>query len=272
MNGISDFTTELEEIQYSPGYINELEHKIQFLEKQNKCYKEYKLEAERLQMELKHITTLKETYEEKYNEASMKLLYIEDDDSIIFSESEQVKTLNQKVSILLHANQDLLKEIEENKKWIQEITNERDLLKDSIKKLQNSIKALELQVETKEFQAIDASNKSQSKLISEEDSHSQIKIDLESSLKLFKKVSIEEPEKKSASPEQKNSARNSFKCNTLAISVSPVARSMNTPKLAIGRFSPSRQSPKLKHLKKKSQYIPSFLRKPSKDVKKINVT
>ena len=78
--------------------------------------------------------------------------------------------------------------------------------------------------------------------------------------------SFEEFNKKSLSPVPVSYLRNSVK--TSAIKFYPVAFSMSTPKVNIGRGSPTRQSIKNNHLKKKSQYIPSFLRKPNKVIKK----
>ena len=143
MYGISDFATEFEEIHYSPGYISELEHKIKFLEKENNSLTEYKLESERLKLELQQMNELKDAYEEKYDEANLKLLFI-DDDSMIFSESEQIKTLNQKIIVLLHANEDLRKEIEENKVFTKEILNERDELLTKNTQLENLVKELRI--------------------------------------------------------------------------------------------------------------------------------
>ena len=86
---------------------------------------------------------LKDAYEEKYDEANLKLLFI-DDDSMIFSESEQIKTLNQKIIVLLHANEDLRKEIEENKVFTKEILNERDELLTKNTQLENLVKELRI--------------------------------------------------------------------------------------------------------------------------------
>lgn len=265
MYAINDFTTELEDIQYSPGYTSELEHRIHALEQQNAMLKDYKFEAERLEMELKHVTTLKDTYEEKYNEASMKLLYIEDDDSLIFSETEQVKTLNQKISILLHANDDLRHEIEQQKDSISRITKERDYFRDQLLEIERKSKTLPQARESvlerrPETCFADLDLKKPEDFLNDSKNY-------ESLIEKPKDLMPEIMSKTSTSPTTFKSPRSSMKNMALTISLSPVARSMNTPKLK-EKTAVSRQSPKLKHSKKKSQYIPSFLRKPNRIAKK----
>lgn len=249
MLGLGEFTTELEEIHYSPGYITELEQKIQSLERQNQGLKEFKLETERLQMELAHVTTLKDTYEEKYNEVSMKLLYIDDDDSGIFSESEQVKTLNQKVAILLHANQDLLKEVKESKEANLLIAKEKQELQSKIQKL------------------LEIPNQKPGKILTFEAFTQYSEETFGDSSQNFNKSSMCEKNTSISPLPQRPSMGNKGK--PFIICPSPSAFIANSPKSTIERPSPSMPSPKLKHLKKKSHYFPSFLRKP---VKKSIVT
>jgi hypothetical protein len=139
MNITNDFTTELEDVQYSPAYVTDLERKIKILEAKNAELNQNKLECEKLFLELRRMTSLKESFEEKYNEASMKLLYMDDDESFMFNEAEQIRNLNQKLSILVHANQDLQEEVHELKDWNQRIIDENSLLKEKIikKELKN---------------------------------------------------------------------------------------------------------------------------------------
>ena len=57
--------------------------------------------------------------------------------------------------------------------------------------------------------------------------------------------------------------------NHLALSTTQLMRSTNTPKPPQESTSPTLPSPKLKHLKKRSHYFPSFLRKPTKPLKRV---
>ena len=130
MSATNDFTTELEDVNFSPAYVAEIEKKIKSLEGKNEELLQVKLECEKLSLELIYMTRLKEEYEEKYNEASIKLLYLDDDESFMFREDERINSLNQKLSILVHANQDLRDEIQELKKWNQRIIDENLELKE----------------------------------------------------------------------------------------------------------------------------------------------
>ena len=244
MYGLSDFTTELEDIHYSPGYITELEHKIQFLEKQGQLCREYKLENDRLQMELHHITTLKDTYEEKYNEASMKLLYIEDDDSMIFSESEQINTLNQKIAILLHANQDLLQEIEEYKHTNESITKEKTILELQNAKLEHQLMLLTKQPKTLPTRSLCNSETSFIEILSQKFNRENTEYSMQ-----YKRFHSEEATSISPFPKRASVGARMPK-NHLALSTTQLMRSTNTPKPPQESTSPTLPSPKLKHLTK----------------------
>jgi hypothetical protein len=279
MHAISDFATELEEVHYSPGYIAELEQKINSLEHQNNCLKQYQLESEKFKLELKEMTSLKEEYEQRYEEASIKLLCIEDDDSLIFSETEQMKTLNQKISILIHANEDLRKELEKSYLSNKKITEERNEFKNRISQLEKLLGDLN-QTKTLDRNFIDGCTvigKDQESRIfeilfkTEDQKISQDHVAETPKKSFTREISMENLNKNSLSPIFEKSPRSSMNNNILKISVSPLARNINTPKLSRGRVSPFRTSPKLKHSKKKSQYMPSFMRKPFKVSKKLNV-
>lgn len=304
MNGFNDFTTELEDIHYSPGYVNELENRVKSLEQENLVMIGFKKECDKLNMELKHVMTLKDTYEEKYNEASIKLICIDDDDSLLFSETEQLKSLNEKIAILLHANKDLRKEIELNQENIDKIGMERDRYKAELldvqaksysqKTIQKSEKETmtdpELKILTKrksvsinedpiETQSLKHTKhkKSLNELMIEESVFSKFmnrktlntetdspdkqedheKLDSQDlfSKTFNSKIFIPDPKETIYWP-------------TFATSNSPFARNMNSPKIK-PKLVLSRQSPKVKQAKKaKSTYIPSFMRKTNKVVKK----
>ena len=332
LNSLSDFKPDLLDVQYSPGYLKELEHKIKQLEHQNDILQSYKSECDRLNMELKHISTLKDTYEEKYNEASMKLIYIEDDDSLIFTESEQIKNMNEKVQILVHANEDLRKEVETSKTESIKLKQEIDNYKEKIKKIENSNNNLTQITETKEKTRLkleklaEISIKRNKKL---EKVDKETSMDLENSFKSKKKSasigddirdhfvekneSFDKSEKNNGKKNMTESSKgkkevekfvkrkkslegcNEFKnfktgeldqfsktfsnpinikinvekvfSPTLANSISPVTRDMNSPKFK-NKLALSRQSPKVKVKKQKSIYIPSFMRKSNKLIKK----
>lgn len=306
MFGVSDFTTELEDIQYSPGYVNELEQKIKSLELDNAALFRYKKECERLDIELKHVMTLKDTYEEKYNEASMKLICIDDDDdSLLFSENEQIKTLNEKIAILLHANEDLRKEIELKKSDLREAQVERDKFRalfldtqEKSLKLQNKETAEKETMTTSENQMkINRKSVSIDENILNVESVSHFKprineydLNLEESAfsKYMKRKSIytdtDSPEKLEDQDKSEQleifsktftskifitgPTCESLNSPTIATSNSPYARDMTSPKVK-PKLALSRQSPKVRQPKKqKSVYVPSFMRKKSKVGKK----
>ena len=306
MYGVSDFTTELEDIHYSPGYVNDLETKIKSLEQENSTLFGYMKECDKLNMELKHVMTLKDTYEEKYNEASIKLICIDDDDNLLFSETEQLKSLNEKIALLLHANKDLRKEIESSQENLEKIGKERDRYKTDLMDIQAKFNNLRQSIQTSEKatltdQELLMITKHKSVSICEDPvktqapKHIKLKKSLdqlileESAFSKFMNrktlnTETDSPDKPEDHERQDSQDLFSKTCNskifvpdikqetvlwpTYATSNSPFARNMNSPKLK-PKLVLSRQSPKAKQQKKaKSAYVPSFMRKTSKVVKK----
>lgn len=307
MFAVSDFTTELEDIQYSPGYVNELEQKIKSLEIDNAALFRYKRECERLDIELKHVMTLKDTYEEKYNEASMKLICIDDDDddSLLFGENEQIKTLNEKILILLHANEDLRKEIEFKKKEVGEVRQESD----KFKALYSDVQEKYLMLQNKEtsdketMTAPEIQMKIKRKSVSINENFIEVEpltnikpksgeydLNIEASAfsKYMKRKSVYTDTDSPDKPEDQEKSDpleifsktftskifitgptcESLNSPTIATSNSPYARDMTSPKIK-PKLALSRQSPKVRQPKKqKSAYVPSFMRKKSKVAKK----
>lgn len=246
MYSINDFTTELEDIHYSPMYITELEKKIKVLEHKNSELVRYKIQCEKLVLELNHIKNLKETFEEKYNQATLKLLYMDDEDSISFRESEQVKNLNQKCSIFMHANQDLKKEIEDLKAQNEKLNEEIRLL--------NSKNTLKI---AKKCEASTNTIDEPRVLIDKTQICNTKKDEKEDKSEYF----IDMPAKCNSILMHKDMSEKCFS----TYSVSPFGRTSATQftmqdkklsKRAGGRHSP-------KAFKSKSRYMPSFLRKSS---------
>lgn len=246
MYGINDFTTELEEVHYSPMYITELEKKIKVLEQKNSELFQFKIQCEKLSLELKHITNLKETYEEKYNEASLKLLYLNDEDSFIFTETEQLKTLNQKCSIFMHANEDLQKEIEDLKAIIEQLNDELQVERLKVKILPSK----KCEKSTNTF-GLD-----------------EILVDKAQIFNVRKSVNngkreylIEDPVKSSSILLTRDASDKCFS----TFSVSPFGRTTSTAFIRTSKNSAQNHGTKRspKGTKSKVRYVPSFLRKAS---------
>ena len=246
MYAINDFATELEEVHYSTMYVTDLEKKIKILEQKNSELYQYKIQCERLSLELKHVTNLKESYEEKYNEASMKLLYMDDEDSFIFTETEQVKTLNQKCSIFMHANEDLKIEIEDLKAIVERLNDELHLERSRGKVAQ--VKTCEKSTNTFGIEEI---------LVDK----AQI-FNVRKSTKVGKReYLIDDPIKSSSIFLTRDVSDKCFS----TFSVSPFGRTTSTPFIAnskkLGQNRGTARSPKGSKLK--ARYVPSFLRKTS---------
>ncbi|CAG9333053.1 unnamed protein product [Blepharisma stoltei] len=103
---------------YSPSILKQLEQQNAILEEENKQLRAtsyLKGELEKTRTELIRMTSLKEQFEEKYNEMAVKCMYLEIEDSMIYDENEQITLLNKKIEMLMHANEDLRKEAKKSK-------------------------------------------------------------------------------------------------------------------------------------------------------------
>ena len=142
----SDFNPSFTECHYSASYIKELEKKVAYLKEENRHLKSYSnlvSEVDRLKLELKHETSLREKYEQKYNNAYAKLIYLENEDSLVYEENEQISTLNQKVDMLVKANEQLQNEISKYYQKLQKATQEKEHYEQElIPKLKNELETL----------------------------------------------------------------------------------------------------------------------------------
>jgi hypothetical protein len=238
-----------------------------------------------------------------------------------------MKTLNEKVKILLHANEDLRKEAETSKSEVEQLKKDSKILKEKLKTLESSFNCLKVKknswnvekretffIKTRSVEKFDKEictdpenlhqNKRKSVSIGDDLREHQFFIEktdsFDKSDKSIGKKSenrmkhAKEPEKlvkRKKSLEMGQDIKN-FKSNdfeqfsktfsnpinikihvekvfspVVASSISPVTRDINSPKFK-NKLALSRQSPKVKGKKQKSIYIPSFMRKATKLVKK----
>lgn len=80
------------------------------LEEENKQLKNlgyYKAETERLRLELNYNNSLKDKYKNMYNEAAVKLMQLQNSDTVGCGDNEEVATLNQKIEFLVSTNEEL---------------------------------------------------------------------------------------------------------------------------------------------------------------------
>ena len=263
----------------------------------------------------------------------MKLIYIEDDDSLIFTESEQIKNMNEKVQILVHANEDLRKEVETSKAESVKLKQELNNYKKKLTNIEGSNNSFIKIPETKEKNpfkieklveicikrnktmekvdketymdtdnvlkskrksasigddirdhfaekndSIDKSEKTQGKKVpdglkgisgKEAEKFIKRKKSLEgcNDFKNFKTGELDQFSKTFSNPINIKINVEKVFSPTLANSISPVTRDINSPKFK-NKLALSRQSPRVKVKKQKSIYIPSFMRKSNKLIKK----
>ena len=77
-----------------------------------------------------------------YNDAAVKLMYLQNTDSLIFEEDDQIVNLNKKVEMLMAANEDLKRKYDET---YAQLTEERQ---ENYKLTEEVIPSLESQVQT----------------------------------------------------------------------------------------------------------------------------
>ena len=90
--------------------VSDIERRLMILEEENKQLRDlgfFKSEVERLKLELDYAESLKHKYRNMYNDAAVKLMYLQNTDSMIFEEDDQIVNLNKKVEMLVSANEDL---------------------------------------------------------------------------------------------------------------------------------------------------------------------
>lgn len=125
------------EIRYSPGYVKQIEQQLAILEEENRYLKlrsGFKSELDGVKMELMQMTSLKEQFEEKFNEMAAKCMFLEIEDSMIYDENEQISQQNKKIELLIHANEDLHKELTILRANKENLMLEIAILKDELEK------------------------------------------------------------------------------------------------------------------------------------------